>query len=106
MYYDNKEIHAKNIVSGCVVLSEHCTGILNARSIGKEHLNVFITERFMEKATSSKKVEKEPPEVFYKKLFLKISQYSQENTCVRASFDKVKNRIQHWCFPVNIEKFF
>ena len=26
------------------------------------------------------------PEVFYKKVFLKISQNSQENTCTRASF--------------------
>ena len=30
--------------------------------------------------------EKQPSEVFYKKLFLKISQYSQENTCVGVSF--------------------
>ena len=27
-----------------------------------------------------------PPEVFYKKLFLKFSKYSQEYTCVRFSF--------------------
>ena len=27
-------------------------------------------------------LKKQPPEVFYKKLFLKISQYLQENTCV------------------------
>ena len=31
-------------------------------------------------------LQKQPPEVFYKKLFLKISQYSQENTCVGVSF--------------------
>ena len=33
------------------------------------------------------KVQKQPAEVFYKKkVFLKIAQNSQENTCARASF--------------------
>ena len=40
--------------------------------------------------------------VLYKKLLLKISQYSQENTCVEASF--IKRRFQRRCFPVNIAK--
>ena len=53
-----------------------------------------------------------------KKLFFKISQSSQENTCVRVClffvffFDKVaaaatlfKKRLQHSCFPVNFVKF-
>ena len=31
-------------------------------------------------------VGKQPSEVFYKKVFLKISQISQENTCVGVSF--------------------
>ena len=39
----------KNIVSGCAVRSEHHIDILNAKSIEKEHLNVFITEQFIEK---------------------------------------------------------
>ena len=52
--------------------------------------------------------------MFIKRLFLKISQYSQENTCVSVSFYKVaglqacnfiKKRLQHWCFPVNIAKY-
>ena len=48
-----------------------------------------------------------PPEagtgvVLYKKLLLKILQYSQENTCVGVSF--IKRRVQHRCFPVNIAK--
>ena len=30
--------------------------------------------------------QKQPPELFYKKLFLKILQYSQENAFVRFSF--------------------
>ena len=33
---------------------------------------------------------------------LKISQYSQENTCVGVF---IKKRLQHRCFPVNIAKF-
>ena len=44
-----------------------------------------------------------------KMVLLKISQYSQENTCVRVSFNKgaglYKKRHQHRCFPVNITKF-
>ena len=41
-----------------------------------------------------------------KKLFLKISQYSQENTCFRASFLKlIKKRVQHRYFYVNIGCF-
>ena len=42
----------KNIVFGFDVHSEHCIDILNAKSIGKEHLNIFITEPFIEKAVS------------------------------------------------------
>ena len=47
--------------------------------------------------------------------FLKIYQYSQENTCAKASFvyqvaivqfcNFIKKRFQHGCFTVNIEKF-
>ena len=46
----------KNIVSDYVARSEHRIDILHVRSIGDEHLNVFITEWFMEKVVSSKKV--------------------------------------------------
>ena len=31
-------------------------------------------------------MQKQPQEVFYKKVFLKILQNSQENTCARVSF--------------------
>ena len=34
---------------------------------------------------SGKRAQKQPPEVFNKKVFLKISQYSQENTYTRVS---------------------
>ena len=50
-----------------------------------------------------------------KKIFLKTSQNSQENTCARVSFfNKVaafrtatllKKRLWHKCFPVNFAKF-
>ena len=52
---------------------------------------------------SVKDVEKQPPEVFYKKGVLKVSQYSQESTCdeVFASCLKMDR-----CFPVNIVKCF
>ena len=47
-------------------------------------------------------------------MFLKILQYSKENTCAGVFFCKVadtklqfylKNQIQHRCLPVKIEKF-
>ena len=54
------------------------------------------------------KLKKQPP-----KVFIEISQNSQENTCARVSFfNKVarpatllKNRLWHRCFPVNFAKF-
>ena len=52
IYYDNKEILAKTVVSSCVVCSEHRIDIINSRSIKERHLNVFITERFIEKIVS------------------------------------------------------
>ena len=39
-----------------------------------------------------------------KKVFLKISQNSQENTCARVSF-LIKLQVLHRCFPVNFAKF-
>ena len=48
---------------------------------------------------------------YIKKLFLKISQYSQGNTCAGISFvglracNFIKNRLQHRFFPVNIANF-
>ena len=33
--------------------------------------------------------QKQPPELFYKKVLLKILQNWQENTCVRVFFEKV-----------------
>ena len=52
--------------------------------------------------------------VLQKKVFLKISQIEQENSCVRVSFQKsyrpqasdfIKKRLQHSCFPMKFAKF-
>ena len=49
-----------------------------------------------------------------KTLVLKMSQYSQEITCVGVSFLKkfghqacsfIRKKLQHKCFPVNVAKF-
>ena len=42
-----------------------------------------------------------------KKVFLEISQNSEENTCARASFLEtlLKKKLWHRCFAVNIAKF-
>ena len=34
----------KNVFSGCVVFSQHRIDIVNAKSIGKKHLKVLVTE--------------------------------------------------------------
>ena len=53
--------------------------------------NSFLTTFFFKKLQNQPlEVQKQSPEVFYKKkikkVFLKISQTSQENTCVEAFF--------------------
>ena len=50
------------------------------------------------------------PEVFCKKVFIKISQNLQENTCARDSFliklqFLIKKRLWYRCFPANFAKF-
>ena len=78
-----KKFTLKNIVSGCAVCSEHHIDILNVKSVGKEHLTPsFITESFIEKTVSFwdsvKKFKRSHQRSSIKKLFLKISQHSQE----------------------------
>ena len=57
------------------------------------------------------KVRSSCPEVFCKKVFLEISQNSQENICARVPFliklqaTLLKKRPWHRCFPVNFVKF-
>ena len=82
-------------------------GILNAKSIGKEHLNVFITERFIEKIVclflgSSKEVQKEPPEVFCKKAVLKKSAIFTGKHLCWSPCNFIKKGFQCRCFPFNI----
>ena len=43
--------------------------------------------------------------VLWKKVFLEISQNSQENTCARVSCLTKLQRLWHRCFPVNFAKF-
>ena len=52
------------------------------------------------------KPQKQPPEVFCKKVVLEISQNSKENTCARDSF-LIKLQAGHWHrrFPMNFAKF-
>ena len=49
-----------------------------------------------------------PAGVLQKKLFLRIYQNLQENTCPRVSlliiFSLLKKRLWHWYFPVNFVK--
>ena len=51
----------------------------------------------------SKKYLRDIPELFCKKVFLEISQNSQENTWVRVS--SLKKRLWYRCFPVNFAEF-
>ena len=55
------------------------------------------------------KQQKQSPEVFRKKVFLKILQYSQENTCVGAPLVSLEStllkRDRNTYFHVNITKF-
>ena len=84
----------KNIIPGFVAHSEHRIDILNTKSIGKEHLNVFIIARFIEKTVSFwdpvKKFRRSHHSCSIKKLFLKILQYLQENTCVGVAATVLK----------------
>ena len=59
-------------------------------------------------------LQKQLPEVFYKKVLIKILQNSKENTCDKVSFliklhaaptILLKKRLWYWCFPVNFAKF-
>ena len=66
--------------------------------------NEHQTLKFKIKIHKNTAIRRQPPEVFNKKGFLKISQNSLENACARAPFLK-KRRLWHKCFPVNFAKF-
>ena len=75
----------------------------------------FTVVKFNSNLSSNKISERCNEQVFYKKSFLKNSQYSQKSTCVGVSFcikkqafslqNFIKKTLQHRCFPVNIAKF-
>ena len=87
IYYDSKEIHTIEYCFWlcCTFWASHwhikCK--INWERTFKHLPNWAIYGKDCFFLGSSKEVQKEPPEVFYKKkLFLKIPQYSQESTCV------------------------
>ena len=92
MCYDNQEIH-DNSVPGCFVLFEYRIDIFKCKINQKIAFKCLLIEPFIEKNCFlwgfSKEVQKEPTQVVYKKVVLKTLQYSQENTCVGVSFNKV-----------------
>ena len=52
----------------------------------QKHNDLFFMKHCCNLAEQSDETQKQPPEVFIKKLFLKILQYSQEDTCIGISF--------------------
>ena len=78
----------ENVISGCDVRSEYRIDVLNAKSIGNKHLNVFITERFIKKTVSFwdpvKKFRRSHQKFCIKNVLLKTPLCSQKNTCVRV----------------------
>ena len=70
----------------------------------------FYSKHYVERTPTKQSSEAATGGVLWKKLFLKISQNSQENTCTWGSFlikllTLVKKRLWHRCFPVNLAKF-
>ena len=71
-------------------------------------------QRFLSSQTSDTPRDAETAGVLWRKLFFKISQYSQESTCVEVFFNKVaglqactliKKRLQHRVLPVYVGKW-
>ena len=57
-------------------------------------VNVILDTLFVSWALSKGDNQKQLPKMFYKKMLFKISQYSQENTCVGVFFNKVAGVIR------------
>ena len=74
------------------------------------YLKIHPNRQFL--AQSYQKTEAVVWRLSLKKMFLKISQISQENACAGGSFEQtcglacnfIKKRLQHWCFPVKFAK--
>ena len=76
--------------------------------MNSKHLQIcetfFLRTLYPNVNLSYEQSQKQPPEVFCKKVFLKLSKISQENTCLGAFF--MKKWLRHRCFPVKFAKFF
>ena len=86
--------------------------IFNFKSTNSHSLSTFTS--CVSKRGGIKNLEAVVRRCSVKKLFLEISQNSQENTCVRVSFliklqatpaTLLKKRLWQRCFPVNFAKF-
>ena len=69
-------------------MRESKISLKHARNHQKVMLILVITQSFLREVS----IQKQPPEVFCQKKFLKISHIPQVNTCVGVSFD----RSIHW----------
>ena len=98
---------------------------LKAKHIFSKSINVkvfvrnvklcFNSTTFILKSSEIVSVQKQPPEVFYKKGVLrKLSKFTGKHLCQSLFFNKaaglrpatlLKKRLWHRCFPVNFEKF-
>ena len=93
----------------CSVYPNFCSPKVHA------DIKFFISHQLLVAGLEWTGLEAATGDVLSKRLFLKISQYSQENTCVLEflfnivaglkACNFVKKRPQHRFFPVNIAKF-
>ena len=60
--------------------------LMFSRGLERETIRNYCCKALGLRCLHRSHLQKQPAEVFYKKLFLKISQNSQENTCTRVSF--------------------
>ena len=80
-----------------MTVSDECTGDQPDQSLKRRRrpalfghrTHYVVWEIKLSFDVAEKKKQKQPPEAFYeKKLFLKISQYSQENTCIGVYYEE------------------
>ena len=91
----------QNCISGKIITADMCTRVFDIMEKLDSHIFDAITQlRSNEKQPYSEAVTRG---VLCKKVFLKVSQNLQENTCARVSF--LKKRLWHRCSPANFAKF-
>ena len=105
-YYDNKEIHAIKCYFWlrCTfwVSYWHIKCKINWERTFKRLHNWALYQKDCFFLGSSKEVQKEPPEVLYKKRALKNSTIFAEKHLCQSPCNFIKKRLQPRCFPVNI----